>query len=75
LRRYLLEPFPWLVMAVFQADQKHGFTGGWGTDSGHDTGHAEGWSQRAPSEVTNNPLRSTEPTGPPPQVVGDVTAL
>ena len=74
LRRYLLDPFPWLVIAVFQADQKHAFTVGQDTDTDHGNGHADA-SQRASSETMDNPLRSTEPTGPPPQVVGDVTAL
>ena len=74
LRRYLLDPFPWLVIAVFQADQKHAFTAGQDTGSGRGNGHADG-SQPASSETMDNPLRSTEPTGPPAQVVGDVTAL
>ena len=27
LQRYLIQPFPWLLIAVFNADAKHNFTG------------------------------------------------
>lgn len=74
LRRYLLEPFPWLLMAVYQVDQRHDFTGVLG-NSGHGTSHPEESSQQAPPTETGNPLHSTEPTGSPPHVVGDITAF
>ncbi len=87
LQHYLLDPFPWLLMAVYRADMKHQLTVSQATETASTTNPLNGGGTSVVNEATTRDSTTTEsspaeipggePVGPPPDlaVVGDITAL
>eukprot|EP01043_Picozoa_sp_COSAG02_P009543 COSAG02_NODE_326_length_24603_cov_123.455681_2_plen_787_part_00 len=61
LQHYLIDPFPWLLIAVFEADEKHRFSDKWNDSSGSGANtDGEGIDRGGDlTSMTANPLSGT----------------